>query len=275
MSDQEISTLLMCPICRTALQLNKRMWQCENQHSFDIAKQGYVNLHVVQHKHSKTPGDTVESVSARRSFLSAGHYAPLQQAIAQLLHQYQIQSVLDIGCGEGYYTCAMQECVRDVVGVDIAKTAVQRAAKTHQNVIWVVATGTILPVLNESIDLCSSLFSPLPITEILRVLKSEGYCLIVTPAEDHLYSMRDALFDQVNLHDPMKFYDQFSIDFELVEQQKLTYPMTLPQEDLKHLIAMTPYAYKAKLDKRLLLEQQDQFKTDASFKIFLFKKKAV
>ncbi len=73
--------LLMCPVCREALKLTERTWRCENNHSYDVAKQGYVNLHVVQHKHSKNPGDTPESVQARRAFLSAGHYAPLQQAV--------------------------------------------------------------------------------------------------------------------------------------------------------------------------------------------------
>lgn len=275
MSKQQSSVPLMCPICRTPLYLFERTWQCDTNHSFDIAKQGYVNLHVVQHKHSKTPGDTTVSVTARREFLSAGFYAPLQQTMTQLIKKYHIQSVLDIGCGEGYYTHAMQQHAEHVIGLDIAKTAVQRAAKLNSNVTWVVGTGTILPVLSAQIDLCTSLFSPLPLSEIQRVLTANGYMLIVTPAEDHLYAMRDALFDQVNLHDPSKFSTQFSEHFDLIEQEKLTYPMTLSQADLKHLIAMTPYAYKAKLEKRVQLEQQQAFVVNASFQIYLFKKKAV
>ena len=101
--------LLMCPVCREALTLNERTWRCANSHSYDVAKQGYVNLHVVQHKHSKNPGDTPESVQARRAFLSAGHYAPLQQAVINKVRELRIENLLDIGCGEGYYTDRSEE----------------------------------------------------------------------------------------------------------------------------------------------------------------------
>ena len=97
-------SVLMCPVCREALNLVANSWQCEKGHHYDVAKQGYVNLHVVQHKHSKTPGDTPESVLARREFLQAGFYQPLQQVMVELLQQLKPKAVLDIGCGEGYYT---------------------------------------------------------------------------------------------------------------------------------------------------------------------------
>ncbi len=100
--------LLMCPVCREALHLTEKTWSCVNKHSYDVAKQGYVNLHVVQHKHSKNPGDTPESVQARRAFLSAGFYAPLQHAVVTKIAELKINNLLDIGCGEGYYTNAMQ-----------------------------------------------------------------------------------------------------------------------------------------------------------------------
>jgi len=71
-------SLLMCPVCRQSLNLAENTWRCEQGHSYDVAKQGYVNLHVVQHKHSKTPGDTAESVLARREFYKqviTSHYS--------------------------------------------------------------------------------------------------------------------------------------------------------------------------------------------------------
>ncbi len=111
----------MCPVCRQRLELVSKTWRCEQGHSYDIAKQGYVNLHVVQHKHSKNPGDTPESVDARRAFLQGGYYQPLQQAVVHLLKDLQAKMVLDIGCGEGYYTSAMQQVVEQCIGVDIAK----------------------------------------------------------------------------------------------------------------------------------------------------------
>ncbi|WP_312050719.1 putative RNA methyltransferase [Acinetobacter schindleri] len=265
--------LLMCPVCREQLRLNERTWRCDNQHSYDVAKQGYVNLHVVQHKHSKNPGDTPESVQARRAFLSAGHYAPLQQAVIQKIRELRIENLLDIGCGEGYYTDAMQQEVLQCVGVDIAKNAIQVAAKLNKEITWVVGTGATLPVLDESIDLCTSLFSPIPKQEILRVLKPKSYLMVVTPAPQHLYAMREALFEEVKPHEPQKFVGQLQDAFDLVSEQIVEAPMNLPQADLKNLIAMTPYAYKAKPERRLALEQQEQFELMAQYQIYLFQKK--
>ncbi len=265
--------LLMCPVCRQALVLIEKTWQCELKHSYDVAKQGYVNLHVVQHKHSKNPGDTPESVDARRQFLSAGFYQPLQEAVVNILQDLQVGNLLDIGCGEGYYTDAMQKKVMRCIGVDIAKNAVQVAAKLNKAVTWVVGTGATLPVLDHSIDICTSLFSPIPQQEILRVLKSKAYLLVVTPAPQHLYAMREALFDEVKPHDPQKFVEQLQADFELIEQPIVESDFILNQQQLKNLIAMTPYAYKAKADKRLALEHQQQTTLKASFQIYLFQKK--
>lgn len=265
--------LLMCPVCREKLSLTEKTWHCVNRHSYDLAKQGYVNLHVVQHKHSKNPGDTPESVQARRAFLSAGHYAALQQAVVQKIAELRIENLLDIGCGEGYYTNAMQAEVLQCVGVDIAKNAVQVAAKLNKEVTWVVGTGATLPVLDASIDVCTSLFSPIPKQEILRVLKDQGYLMVVIPAAQHLYAMREALFEEVKAHDSAKFVEQLQDAFELVEDIVINAPMQLKQSDLKNLIAMTPYAYKAKPERRQALEANESLELNAQFQIYLFKKK--
>ncbi|EXS34631.1 putative RNA methyltransferase [Acinetobacter sp. 826659] len=265
--------VLMCPVCRQSLNLTERTWRCEQGHSYDVAKQGYVNLHVVQHKHSKNPGDTPESVDARRAFLQSGYYQPLQQAVVDLLKQLNVKAILDIGCGEGYYTSAMQQVVEQCVGVDIAKNAVQRAAKLNTEVTWVVGTGATLPVLDHSMDACTSLFSPIPQTEIARVLKDDGYLIVVTPASEHLYAMREALFEQVNPHTPEKFVEQLQNLFELKQEQIIDAPFGLDQQALKNLIAMTPYAYKASPERRLQLEQQSQLEVTASFQIYVFQKR--
>lgn len=267
--------ILMCPVCRQPLNLTERTWRCEQGHSYDVAKQGYVNLHVVQHKHSKNPGDTPESVDARRAFLQGGYYQPLQQAVVDLLKQLdvKVKAILDIGCGEGYYTSAMQQVVEHCVGVDIAKTAVQRAAKLNPEVTWVVGTGATLPVLDHSMDACTSLFSPIPQAEIARVLKDEGYLIVVTPASEHLYAMREALFEQVNPHTPEKFVEQLQDLFELKQEQIIDAPFVLEQQALKNLIAMTPYAYKASPERRSQLEQHSQLEVTASFQIYVFQKR--
>ena len=266
-------SILMCPVCRQALRLVENAWRCQQGHHYDVAKQGYVNLHVVQHKHSKSPGDTPESVLARREFLQRGFYQPLQQAVVELLQQLSPKTILDIGCGEGYYTHAMQAVTKQCIGVDIAKTAVQRAAKLNSKVIWVVGTGATLPVQDHSIDVCTSLFSPIPQDEIVRVLNAQGYLIVVTPAPKHLYAMREALFEQVNPHEPEKFLVQLDASFELKQEKVIETEILLDQQALKNLIAMTPYAYKANPERRQQLEQYAEFAVTAAFQIYVLQKR--
>lgn len=268
-------TQLMCPVCKTKLLLKEKTWRCEEGHSYDQAKQGYVNLHVVQHKHSKNPGDTPESIAARRQFLASGAYQKLQQKIVEVVSTLSAIRAMDIGCGEGYYTQAMANEIPHLIGVDIAKNAVQIAAKqdAQKQITWVVGTGAVLPACDASLQLCTSFFSPLPKAEMLRTLEQGGYVLMATPAAHHLYRMREALFDEVKPHEPEKFIAQLAPEFELVEEFLVEDELQLNQAQLKDLIAMTPYAYKAKVEKRSALEQQTDFELKAAFKLYLFTKR--
>lgn len=273
---------LICPLCHEALQESLQqegtqhsnpVWRCLNNHSFDVAREGYLNLHLVQHKKSKDPGDNPEMVKARRSFLHADYYQPLRDAVIELLQPIQATSLLDIGCGEGYYTSSFRQIIDDVIGLDIAKPAIQLAAKRFKNITWLVGSGAMLPMVSASVDLVSSMFSPLPIAEMTRVLKPEGFVLVVTPAPTHLWSVREGLFDEVQAHEPDKFLAGFEDLFTLDSRQEVSFPLTLSNQALKDLLCMTPYVWKAKPEKRAALELQEQFETAAAFTVFLFKKK--
>lgn len=264
--------MIICPLCQHALTLDEKRWFCVNLHSFDVAKEGYVNLLPVQYKKSRSPGDTAEAVQARRAFLQAGYYQPLRDTIQRILEPLKAQTILDVGCGEGYYTSAMSDVAAKVVGLDIAKPAVQIAAKRYSSMTWLVASGAKLPFSDQSLDVVTSFFSPLPLEEMARVLKSSGYVLMVTPATDHLFSVREALFGTVQAHTPEKFISHLETAFTLVDQQTVSYSLQLDHAGLSNLIAMTPYAWKARAENRALLEAKEQFSTQASFQIYLFKK---
>lgn len=273
--------MLTCPICHTPLTLFEKSYRCTHRHSFDVAKEGYVNLHVVQHKKSKNPGDTPESVAARRRFLENGHYAPLKAHLTTLIgtrYPDKTARILDIGCGEGYYTQGLANVATSVVALDIAKSAVQIASKKdkalHGNespITWVVGTGAVLPVADDSMDLCTSLFSPLPKSEMARVLKKDGLLIVATPAPDHLYSLREALFGKVIRHEPEKFIKTLSPEFHLIEEHLIKNPLQLKGDELQDLVAMTPYAYKATAEKKAALQGLDEFSTCAEFFVYLFK----
>lgn len=263
---------LICPLCRTPLTLENKSQHCANGHSFDIAKEGYVNLLLVQQKKSKEPGDNPEMVKARREFLQAGYYQPLCNAASQLIAPLNAQSLLDIGCGEGYYTQAFSHIVADIIGLDIAKPAIQLAAKKHPNTTWLVASSALLPVADNSIDVATSLFSPIPVAEMARVIKPEGHVLVIRAADTHLWTVREALFGEVRAHHPDKFLEELSPHFTLQQQHDLRFDLHLPQQALKQLLAMTPYVWKAHPERRLALESHSDFNTTAAFSLMLLKK---
>ena len=263
---------IICPLCRQLLQRQAKTWSCAQGHSFDVAREGYVNLLPVQHKSSREPGDSAEMVMARRNFLQAGHYQPLRDAALALLAPLGGHSLLDIGCGEGYYTSALTGAAADVTGLDIAKPAIQLAARRFRDITWLVGSAALLPLADASVDIVCSLFSQLQIAEMRRVLQAGGHVLVVTPAPDHLWSVREQLFDAVQPHEPDKFLAGFEGSFELHTRQELRVSLSLTQQGLRQLMMMTPYAWKAKPEKRAALEGRGSFFTEAAFSLMLLRK---
>lgn len=262
---------LTCPLCRLPLDRQPRTWRCAQGHSFDVAREGYVNLLPVQHKSSREPGDNPEMVTARREFLQAGHYQPLRDAAVALIAPLRAAALLDIGCGEGYYTAGLATAAADSAGLDIAKPAVRLAARRFPGITWLVGNAALLPLADASVDLVCSLFSQLQQAELRRVLAPGGRVLLVTPAPDHLWSLRQRLFDSVQPHQPDKFLGGFEGAFELQTRQEVRVPLSLSQEALRQLLQMTPYAWKAKPEKRAALENCGSFATAAAFSLMLLR----
>lgn len=264
---------ILCPLCREPLQRQDKTWRCLKGHSFDVAREGYVNLLPVQHKNSRDPGDDPQMVMARREFLQAGHYRPLLDALLALAAPLQPRDLLDIGCGEGYYTGALAGVSAQATGIDIARAAVRAAAKRHPGVTWLVGSGAQLPVADGSVDLVCNIFTQMHLAEMHRVLRPEGHVLVVTPAAGHLRSLRERLFDELRPHDPDKFLAAFEGRFELRSRQELQFPLSLAQPGLGQLLRMTPYAWKAKPERRAALEASEGLETGAAFSLMLFRRR--
>lgn len=265
--------MFVCPLCRLPLAQSPRTWSCAHGHSFDVAREGYVNLLPVQQKKSRAPGDAPDMVAARRDFLDAGHYQPLRDAALALLAPLRAGCVLDIGCGEGYYTRGLPAIACSVIGVDIAQPAIRLAAKRSRDITWLVATVAQLPLADASVALVTSLFSPLPAGEMQRVLQTGGHALVVTPAPEHLLSIRGKLFDEVRPHVPDKFVEALAQRFELQARHELRFALPLAQPALRQLLMMTPYAFKAQPPRRAALEAQDGIDTVAAFTLMLMRRK--
>ncbi|KAF0569308.1 23S rRNA (guanine(745)-N(1))-methyltransferase [Psychrobacter nivimaris] len=312
-------SLFICPLCQSPLQPAADTWRCDGSlhpkqtsHPFDVARRGYVNLLPVQQKKSKAPGDSQESIDARKRFLNHGHYAPLQELISQkmiellsndeLIDKQDSKTVnwLDIGCGEGYYTQAMAQMGSDVIdtliAADISKPAVVELAKVSKIAgrLWyqprkedtakttavypLVTSAAHLPLRPHSMTGISSIFSPILPEAFDNVLMDGGYLIIAKPDVGHLATMRDALFDDVREHDSDKFLQELAPYFTLVETCLVSTELTLSAEDLADLMTMTPYAYRARSEKRqalLAAVETVAFSTEAKFVVYILQKTSV
>jgi 23S rRNA (guanine745-N1)-methyltransferase len=261
-----------CPLCQQALTLIDKSYRCSKNHSFDLAKQGYVNLLPVQFKHSKAPGDNKAMVQARRAFLDKGFYQPLVDNILALYEVYAELSdnVFDAGCGEGFYTHQHKNDQNKVYGVDIAKETIKIAAKRYQDCSFSVATLSDLPFDDEHFGWLYSVYAPILETEFTRILKKGGYLLTVTPAENHLIELKSMIYRQANQHDASKSPIE---DLSLVKEQRLNYPIHFNNsEDVLNLLAMTPFAFKATDGLIGQLKAISEFTCQADFIIRLYKK---
>ncbi|GAA5140373.1 23S rRNA (guanine(745)-N(1))-methyltransferase [Thalassotalea piscium] len=262
----------LCPICQNELVIDGSIYRCCDNHCFDQAKEGYVNLLPVQLKHSKQPGDNKAMVNARRDFLAKGYYQPLVKLLVDLQQQYAINAtnILDAGCGEGYYTHQHVTSFNNVYGVDIAKEAIKKAAKKHKNAQFSVATLSHLPFADGFFHWIISVYAPILEQEFSRVLADQGYLITVTPGKRHLYELKEIIYQSAKEHNDEKEVIQ---SLSLIHEQRLSYPMVLKTaDDLLNLLSMTPFAFKASSEAVTVLSQQTQFNCQADFIIRLYQK---
>ena len=243
-------SLFICPVCAAALQREERRYICPAGHSFDRAKEGYCNLLPVNRKHSKAPGDDKAMAAARSFFLGKGYYAPLREALCALAVSMtgEAPTVLDAGCGEGYYTGGIYRALLDagkaprMAGTDISKFILRRAAKREKDIEFAVASSYHLPVADGSVDLLLNCFSPLAIEEFRRVLRSGGHFLYVVPSALHLWEMKQVLYDRPYPNEVKETpYDGFR--YVAIRHVEDVIHLDCPA-DIQALFGMTPYCWK-------------------------------
>ena len=235
---------LLCPICGAPLAKGEKALVCPGHHSFDIARQGYVNLLPVQQKHSQDPGDTREQVLSRRAFLDTGTYAPILEALIDAAREYRASGeLLDVGCGEGYYCAGLSQALGlPLTGVDISKEAVRAAAARYKGPNWLCATAAHLPVGDESVGLLTSLFALTLPEEFLRVLRSGGLYIQVVAAEDHLLGLKRIIYDRLTHKE--KHTTQELPGLTRLHSQQISFDFTLTKEQIPWLFAMTPHLFR-------------------------------
>ena len=271
-------SLFRCPLCGAPLSVMSGACKCPSGHSFDIAKEGYVNLLPANRKHSREPGDDAGMALARREFLSGGSYAPLAGALAELCVELAPENavVIDSGCGEGYYTARIFAALQSAgisaraAGVDLSRPSVKRAAKLCRDAEFAIASVYHLPLSDKCADILVNCFSPLAIDEFRRVIRSGGYYIYVVPAAGHLWELKQVLYDSPypNAEENI-LYDGFEYDRVV----PVTFSMLLEQQALANLFRMTPYYWKTPQAGAEKLAQLDKLKITADFRIHVFRRK--
>ncbi|MEZ9234649.1 MULTISPECIES: 23S rRNA (guanine(745)-N(1))-methyltransferase [Shewanella] len=253
----------ICPLCRTVLTLNAKSWSCENRHQFDCAKEGYVNLLPVQKKNSKDPGDNKTMMFARREFLNKGYYQKLSDRVNELAIEYaaNAENILDIGCGEGYYSHRLFEAMahtREVdcvlQGLDISKSAIKYAAKRYPDLHFCVASAYEMPFEDGLFDLAMRIYAPSKLDELQRVIKKGGILITVSPGPMHHFAMKKIIYSEPKPHDEPKAELE---GFTCLHNERLCYQLDLSDPvDIEHFLNMTPYAWKLTQEQKTQIADQ-------------------
>lgn len=240
-------TAFACPICQENLDLVENSLKCNNRHSFDLAKFGYVNL-APQVKQSANYDK--ENFQNRQQILEAGFYQAILETISDLLAtNLSAKTVLDIGCGEGFYSRKLQESHSDKTfyAFDISKDSVQIAAKSEPNwaVNWFVGDLARLPIKDASMDILLDIFSPANYGEFRRVLSKDGILIKVIPTENHLKEIRQKVQDQLTKKDysNQDIKNHFQEHFTILSSQTASLTKPITAEQLQALLSMTPLLF--------------------------------
>lgn len=268
---------LRCPVCGRALAEENdggRLTglRCEAGHRFDAAREGYVNLLPPSHK-SGDSGDNREMLEARRVFLEAGYYAPFRDAAARLLREYAPEDplLLDIGCGEGWYTEAFAG-IGETVAFDIAKTAAKMTAKRLRAGglpgVALTASAASVPLLDGTADAAVNFFSPLDAGEIRRVLKAGGVFLYAVPSERHLWQLKETLYERPY---PNTEKDTAYEGLTFLRRERVRTVMEVRREHLMPLLTMTPYCYRTPREGIERLQTLDGLTVEAGMDLLVYR----
>lgn len=288
-----------CPTCDAELVLERSVLKCQHNHTFDVAKEGYVNLLLAHQKRSKEPGDNKAMINARRAFLEQGYYQPLADALSKLIATHALSTatsttstteasatlaLFDAGCGEGYYLQQVKlglqaHFQRNLValqvqaaGCDIAKIAIQKAAKQYRDNQFSVASTFQLPLSDASQDALIQVFAPASTDDVARVLQPGGLWLQVNPASAHLQELKAMVYDSAQQHE-IKAVS--SAHFDIVHDDTLRFTIHFANNaDKMNLLMMTPFYWSASDEAKQQINQSLS-QTTCHFHIQVLRKKSI
>ena len=255
---------IICPVCKKILSKQDKAYKCENRHSFDIAKEGYINLYL--HKSQKS-GDNVDMIKARRDFLNKDYYRFLLDEVNKQLDIDD--SIIDLACGEGYYTSRFIS--KDKIGIDLSKSGLKIASKNDPDTTYILSTIFNTPLDDRCADKVITIFAPIAKDEIVRLLKDDGMFILVKPDADHLIELKQAIYDNAYQNE----VEDIMIDnLSLIKHIPVKNKSLLDNTDLNNLFMMTPYYNTSSRKDKDKLKSIDHLEVTFSFMIEIYKKQS-
>ncbi len=283
-ADDKHGPVFACPVCGQPLPRSGQVLRCVNGHAFDVAREGYVNLLLAQYRRSRDPGYRKEMIAGRRDFFDAGHYQPLADCIAELVDGYLPDRdqpvVLDAGCGEGYYLRRLRVRIADperparplLCGIDISRHGIRVAARRDPEGLYAVAGIYRMPILRSRVDVLLTHFSPVSAADFRRVVRPGGVVLVGGPAEGHLFSFKELLYDTPVPHEP-EIALAGEPGFELTGTHRIHYKLALRGPgQVANLLLMTPYYWSASPQAREQLACIDSLDTEVDVTVQAYRR---
>lgn len=249
---------LACPIDGKPIVQTDKQFVCENGHTYDIARQGYVNLLPVHFKRSRQPGDSKAMINARTQFLETDIYQPIADKLNEIVAGQIINDkdvcILDAGCGEGFYFESLMKFLSDhsnsnnisLIGLDISKDAIVHASKRTKQISWIVGTNRQPPILDQSVDIIICMFGFISWKGFNKTLKPDGIIILLDPGDEHLKQLREIIYPVVDKQDTG---DSKRIEIEgytLLHSEKILFNEKISSNvQVNHLLIMTPHFYRA------------------------------
>ncbi|WP_234969309.1 putative RNA methyltransferase [Bacillus massilinigeriensis] len=279
------AAIFACPICKSSMKvIDFKSLICSNNHTFDFAKQGYLNFatHTGNTKYSKG------LFEARRKLITEGaFYKPLSHAIAKIINERFFKSneiifLLDTGCGEGSPLSKICDIIRTDfsesivgIGIDISKEGIMAASKNYPNKIWTVADLANTPFKNKQFDVILNILSPSNYTEFKRLLKRDGIVIKIVPQSGYLKELREHLFlkQEKQNYSNLETVERFKESFQFVESSRLNYVINLNKTSIEWLVQMTPLTWSTTEERLKSFLYKDTAQITVDFDILIGKNK--
>ena len=267
--------ILICPVCANELYGEEKSYFCrgEKKHCFDISAAGHTNLCPGK----STGGDDKKAVRSRTEFLSLEHYKPISDKICEILSDLNDRStVVDAGCGEGYYTNNIAlKTGAQVYGFDLSKEAIISAAKSAKrrsilNARFFVGGIYNLPICKSGADAVTNIFAPCAEDEFSRILKPNGRLIVVAAGKNHLYGLKRAVYDEVHTNEERADLPK---NMKLEAEHLVSYKISLKSpSEIQSLFSMTPYSYRTSDRDMKKLQALTALETEVEVNIYVYRK---